>query len=108
MYSSFLNASFDKAMLLLTRTHTYQGPSSFHLEFSSLWVSRSVDLGDLRRGSGNFFKNCIFEISTFQGKKNEACLGFKVKIFNKSVHRGGVAVCASFFAKSFDILIAHK
>ena len=44
----------------------------FHLEFSLFWISRSFDLndlGDLRRGSGNFFKNYIFEISAFQGKR---------------------------------------
>jgi hypothetical protein len=41
----------------------------FHLEFSAFWVWRSFDLGDLRRGSGNFFKNYIFEISAFQGKR---------------------------------------
>ena len=41
----------------------------FHLEFSLFWVSRSFDLSDLRRGSGNFFKNYIFEISAFQQKK---------------------------------------
>ena len=38
----------------------------FDLEFLSFWVSRSFDLsdlGDLRRGSVNFFKNYIFEIS---------------------------------------------
>ena len=37
-----------------------------------LWVSRSFDLGDLRdlrRGTGNFFKNYVFEISAFQGKR---------------------------------------
>ena len=45
---------------------------SFHLEFSSFWISRSFDLGDLgvlRRGPGNFFKNYIFEISAFQRKR---------------------------------------
>ena len=44
----------------------------FHLEFSLFWVSRSFDLsdlGDLRRGSGIFFKNYIFEISAFQEKR---------------------------------------
>jgi hypothetical protein len=43
----------------------------FHLEFSLFWVSRSFDLSnlsDLKRGSGNFFKNYIFEISAFQQK----------------------------------------
>ena len=40
-------------------------------------------------GPVNFFKNYIFEISAFQGK-DEACLGFLVKIFTKSVYRGGV------------------
>jgi hypothetical protein len=46
--------------------------TSFHLEFSSFWVLRLFDfgdLGDLRRGSGNFFKNYIFEIIAFQGKR---------------------------------------
>ena len=45
---------------------------AFHLEFSLFWVSRLFDLsnlGDLRRGSGNFFKNYIFEISAFQRKR---------------------------------------
>ena len=46
--------------------------TSFRIEFSSFWVSWLFDLGDLgdlRRGSGNFFKNYIFEISAFQGKR---------------------------------------
>ena len=47
------------------------------------------DLGDLRRGSGNFFKNYIFEISAFQ-QKDEVCHSFLVEIFTKSLHRGGV------------------
>ena len=45
---------------------------SFHLEFSLFWVPRSFDLhdlGNLSRGSGNFFKIYIFEISAFQGKR---------------------------------------
>ena len=39
--------------------------TSFHLEFSSFWISRSFDLGDLgvlRMGPVNVFKNYIFEI----------------------------------------------
>ena len=45
---------------------------SFHLEFSLFWVSRSSDLsdlGDLRRGSENFFKNYICKISTSSWEK---------------------------------------
>ena len=41
---------------------------SFHLVISSLWVSRLFDRGDLgvlRMGAVNFFKNYIFEISAF-------------------------------------------
>ena len=41
----------------------------FHLEFSSFWISRSFDLGVLRMGPVNVFKNYIFEISAFKGKK---------------------------------------
>ena len=44
----------------------------FHLEYWSFWVSRLFDLGDhrvLRMGSGIFFKNYIFEISAFKGKR---------------------------------------
>jgi hypothetical protein len=47
------------------------------------------DLGDLRRGSGIFFKNYIFEISAYK-ERDEACLSFLVKIFTKFLHRGGV------------------
>ena len=46
--------------------------TSFDLEFSLFWVSRSFDLsdlGDLRRGSVNFFKNYIFEISASSWEK---------------------------------------
>ena len=46
--------------------------TSFHLEFSSFWISRSFDLGDLgvlRMGPVNVFKNYIFEISAFKGKR---------------------------------------
>ena len=46
--------------------------TGFDLEFSSFWVSRSFDLsdlGDLRRGSVNFFKNYIFEISASSWEK---------------------------------------
>ena len=45
---------------------------SFHLEFSPFWVSRLFDLsdlGDLRRGPVNVFKNYIFEISAFKGER---------------------------------------
>jgi hypothetical protein len=64
--------------------------TSFHLEFLLFWVSRSFDLGNLsnlRRGSGNFFKHYVFEISAFQEKRWGS---FLVKLFNKSLHRGGV------------------
>ena len=46
--------------------------TSFHLEFLSFWISRSFDLGDLgvlRMGPVNVFKNYIFEISAFKGKR---------------------------------------
>ena len=43
--------------------------TTFHLEFLSFSVSMNFDLGDLRRGSGNFFKIYIFKISAFQGKR---------------------------------------
>ena len=46
--------------------------TGFDLEFSSFWVSMSFDLsnlGDLRRGSVNFFKNYIFEISASSWEK---------------------------------------
>ena len=46
--------------------------TSFHLEFSAFWISRSFDLGDLGilgMGPVNVFKNYIFEISAFQGKR---------------------------------------
>ena len=58
----------------------------------SFWISRSFDLGNLgvlRMGPVNVFKNYIFEISAFKGK-NEACHSFLENIFTKSVHRGGV------------------
>ena len=38
----------------------------------SFWISRSFDLGDLdvlRMDQAKFFKNYIFEISAFKGKK---------------------------------------
>ena len=41
------------------------GLTSFHLEFSSFWISRLFDLGNLgvlRMGPVNVFKNYIFEI----------------------------------------------
>ena len=42
--------------------------TSFHLEFSSFWISRSFDLGDLgvlRMGPVNVFKNNIFDFTDF-------------------------------------------
>ena len=64
----------------------------FHLEFSLFWVSRSFDLsdlGDLRRGSGNFFKNYIFEISAFQRKRwgmSQLCgRKFSLNLFTEEV-----------------------
>ena len=64
----------------------------FHLEFSLFWVSRSFDLsdlGDLRRGSGNFFKNYIFEISAFQRKRwgmSQLCgQKFSLNLFTEEV-----------------------
>ena len=43
------------------------------------------DLGDLRRGSGKFFKNYIT-------KTDGVCHSFLVKIVTKSLHRGGGVV----------------
>ena len=46
--------------------------TSFHLEFLLFWVLRSFDLfnlGDLRMGSGNFFKSYIFENSALSWEK---------------------------------------
>ena len=46
--------------------------TNFHLEFLSFWISRSFDLGDigvLKMGRGNFFRNNNFEISAFQEKR---------------------------------------
>ena len=69
---------------------------SFHLEFALFWVSRTFDLGDFgdfgdfRRGSGNYFKTYIFEISACSNVKDEVCHSFLVEIFTKSLHRGGV------------------
>ena len=65
---------------------------SFHLEFSLFWVSRSFDLGnlgDLRRGSGNFFNNSFLK-SEFSNEKHEVCHGFLVNIFTKSLLTVGV------------------
>ena len=47
------------------------------------------NLGDLRRGSGNFFRNYIFEISAFQ-QNDEVCHSFLLEIFTESLLRGGV------------------
>ena len=58
--------------------------TSFHLEFWSFWISRSFDLGDLVVLRITFLK------SVHSKEKDEACLGFLVNIFTKSVHRGGV------------------
>ena len=49
----------------------------------------SFALGDLRRGSGIFSK-VTFLKSVHSKEKDEACLGFVVKFFSKSLHRGGV------------------
>ena len=64
----------------------------FSLEFSLIWGLKlfdPCDLGNPKRGSGNFFKNYILEISVFQ-QKNEVYHSFLVKIFTKFFHRGGV------------------
>ena len=66
---------------------------TFHLEFSLFWRSFDLgDLSDLRRGSGIFFSKVTFLKSVHSKEKDEACLSFPVKIFTKSLHRGGVNV----------------
>ena len=84
---------------MIKSTELFRGPwgqevifTGFYLEFLSFWISRLFDLsdlGNLRWGSGTFFKNYIFEISAFQWK-DEVCHNFLVEIFTKSLHRGGV------------------
>ena len=57
--------------------------TGFDLEFSSFWVTRSFDLsnlGNLRGGPVNFFKNYVLK-SVNQAEKNELELGLVVKIF---------------------------
>ena len=71
--------------------------TNFHLEFSLFGVSRLFDLGDLSdliRGSGIFFKSYIprYLKSVHSKEKDEACLGFLIKIFTTSLHRGGVNI----------------
>ena len=71
----------------------------FHLEFLLFLVSRLFDLsdlGDLRRGSGNFFK-ITFLKSVRSNEKDEVCHSFVVEIFTKSLHRGGVIVLYELF-----------
>jgi hypothetical protein len=72
---------------------------SFHLEFSLFWVTRLFDLGDLgdlgdlRRGSEGdqgFFSKITFLKLVLSNEKDEVCHSFLVKIFTKSLHRGGV------------------
>ena len=49
------------------------------------------DLSDLRRGSGFFsFSKIIFLNSVCSNKKDEVCHSFLLKLFTKSLHRGGV------------------
>ena len=54
------------------------------------------NLGDLRKGSGNFSK-----------EKYEVWLGFVVKIFTKSLHRGGVCWNAELEMASFVAIDFH-
>ena len=89
------------------RTHI-RAPQVFILNFHRFGFRDRLTLVTSEGAQGIFSKIVFLKSVHSKVKKNEACLGFKVKIFNKSVHRGGMAVCASFFAKSFDILIAHK
>ena len=73
--------------------------TNFHLEFSSFWIWRLFDLGNLsvlRRSPGNFFKNNIFKISAFQ-RKRWGMSQLYFKIFTKPLHRGGVILVASKF-----------
>ena len=71
----------------------FRGPQGqeaiFEVAEAKFWISSIFN--DLKRGSGIFFKNYIFEISAFQ-QKDEVCHSFLVKLFTKSLHRGGVDV----------------
>ena len=67
--------------------------TSFRLEFLSFWISRSFDLGDLgvlRMGPVNVFKNYIFEISGFYWSKcTEECAICLALISKSAQARGG-------------------
>ena len=70
--------------------------TSFRLEFLSFWGSRLFalsDLGDLRRGSVIFFLKLHLWTQCTPRKKMRHV--FPVKIFTKSVHRGGVSAYVS-------------
>ena len=66
--------------------------TSFHIDFLLFLVSMkfehrsTFDLGALR----DFFSQITFLKSVHSKEKHEACIGFVVKIFTKSLHRGGV------------------
>ena len=67
---------------------------SFDIEFSSFWVSRSFDLGDLgdlEKGPWNVFKNYIFEISAFHWSKcTIECAIYSILILKSAQARGAL------------------
>ena len=46
-----------------------------------------------RRGSGNFFKNYIFEISAFQKNFNKNVLAFSSKVLYRGIWNGNLQFC---------------
>ena len=64
----------------------------------TFWVSTSAS----SEGAQGFFSKIIFSKSVRSNEKDEVCHSFLVKIFTKSLHRGGVR-CWPFFY-SFIIL----
>ena len=63
---------------------------SFHLEFSSFWVSRSFDLGVLRKSPVNIFNDYIFEISLFHWSKCTIECAIRLTLILKSARARGV------------------
>ena len=77
----------------------------FSLKILLLEHAASLDLSNLRRGSGDFFfKNCIFEIRNFQ-LKDEVCHRFLVNIFTKSLLTGGVSPVKLFLKFEYAVHI---
>ena len=65
---------------------------SFDLEFSSFWVSRLFDLGDLgdlKKSPVNVFKNYIFEIIGFYWSKCNVECAIRLTLISKSAKARG-------------------